>query len=159
MSEPTIPKPGDKAPNFKLPASNGQTIDLAETSKGKKVVVYFYPKADTPGCTKQACGLRDTMSEFKRQNVAVYGISPDPIEDVKKFSDKFTLNYPLLADADHSVTERYGLWQEKSMYGKKYMGALRTTFIIENGKVLHVFEKVKPEGHEQMVLDWLKEQK
>ena len=150
-----IPAVGSKAPSFKLPASTGETIDLAKL-KGKRVVLYFYPRADTPGCTKQACGFRDAIASYKKLGVPVFGISPDPIEDVKKFADKFQLNFPLLADADHAVAERYGVWAEKSMYGKKYMGVNRTTFIIDaDGKVAHVMEKVKPEGHDQEVLKLL----
>jgi peroxiredoxin Q/BCP len=148
----SIPKVGDKAPTFKLPSSTGETVELP-TLKGKTVVLYFYPRADTPGCTKEACGFRDAIASYKKLGVPVFGVSPDPVEDVKKFADKFKLNFPLLADADHSVAERYGVWQEKSMYGKKYMGVARTTFIIgPDGKVSHVIERVKPEGHDQEVL-------
>ena len=151
-----MPKIGTKAPTFKLPASNGETIDLKDYT-GKKVVLYFYPRADTPGCTKEACGFRDAIASYKKLGVPVFGISPDPVEDVKKFAEKFNLNFPLLADADHAVTEKFGAWQEKSMYGKKYMGAARMTFIIdESGKIEHVFEKVKPEGHDQEVLEYLR---
>lgn len=156
MSETTqIPAAGDKAPDFTLPASDGSTVSLKSLADKKAVVLYFYPKADTPGCTKEACGFRDTISDYKRLNVAVLGVSPDPVEDVKKFSDKFSLSFPLLADADHSVCQKYGVWGEKAMYGKKYWGALRTTFVIRDGKIAKVFEKVKPEGHEQEVLAWL----
>ena len=148
-------KVGTKAPAFKLPASNGETIDLADY-RGKKVVLYFYPRADTPGCTKEACGFRDAIASYEKLGVPVFGISPDPVADVKKFSDKFKLNFPLLADEDHAVTETYGAWQQKSMYGRKYMGAARMTFIIdEEGKIEHVFEKVKPDGHDQEVLEYL----
>ncbi len=151
-----IPQPGAQAPAFSLPGSTGETIDLKDYA-GKNVVLYFYPKADTPGCTKEACGFRDAIASYKKLGVPVFGISPDPVEDVKKFADKFDLNFPLLADADHSVAEKYGVWGEKNMYGKKYMGVLRTTFIIgKDGKIAHVFEKVKPEGHDQEVLEWLK---
>src|SRR5258705_13730541 len=111
-------QPGDKAPAFELPASTGETINLADF-KGKRVVLYFYPRADTPGCTKEACGFRDAIAGYKKLDVPVLGVSPDPIGDVKKFSKKFELNFPLLADADHSICEKYGVWQEKSMYGKK----------------------------------------
>ena len=150
-----IPKVGDKAPPFKLPSSTGEMVDLSKL-KGKAVVLYFYPRADTPGCTKEACGFRDAIASYKKLGVPVFGVSPDPVEDVKKFADKFKLNFPLLADTDHSVAERYGVWQEKSMYGKKYMGVARTTFIIgPDGKVTHVIEKVKPEGHDQEVLGLL----
>jgi peroxiredoxin Q/BCP len=151
------PHVGDKAPTFKLPASKGETIDLADYN-GRRVVLYFYPRADTPGCTKEACGFRDAIAAYKKLDVPVFGVSPDPIEDVKAFAEKFNLNFPLLADADHAVCERYGVWQEKSMYGKKYMGAARMTFVIgPDGKVQHVFEKVKPDGHDREVLEYLQE--
>jgi thioredoxin-dependent peroxiredoxin len=153
----TIPTVGAPAPKFSLPSSTGETIDLAKL-KGKTVVLYFYPKADTPGCTKEACGFRDAIASYHKLDVPVFGISPDPVQDVMKFADKFQLNFPLLADADHSVAEKYGVWGEKSMYGKKYMGVARTTFIIgPDGKIARVFEKVKPEGHDQEVLAALKE--
>ncbi len=154
-----ILKSGEKAPTFNLSSSTGKEIDLADY-KGKKVVLYFYPKADTPGCTKEACGFRDAIAGYKKLDAAVFGISPDPVEDVTKFAKKFDLNFPLLADADRAITEKYGVWQEKSMYGKKYMGAVRTTFIIgPDGKIEHVFEKVKPEGHDQEVLTYLQSAK
>jgi len=150
---------GSKAPTFKLPSSTGDDINLADY-KGKRVVLYFYPRADTPGCTKEACGFRDAIASYKKLDVPVFGISPDPVEDVRKFAEKFKLNFPLLADADHSVCEKYGVWQEKSMYGKKYWGAARTTFIIgADGKIEHVFEKVKPEGHDREVLEYLRDRK
>jgi peroxiredoxin Q/BCP len=150
------PAVGKAAPKFKLPGSDGKTHALADLA-GKYVVVYFYPKADTPGCTKEACGFSDAIAGYKKLGVPVYGISPDPVKDVTKFADKFELKFPLLADEDHAVCEKYGVWVEKSMYGKSYMGAARTTFIIDpSGKVAHVFEKVKPEGHDAEVLEWLK---
>ena len=153
----TIPSVGSDAPAFRLPSSTGETIDLAKL-RGKTVVLYFYPKADTPGCTKEACGFRDAIASYKKLDVPVFGVSPDPVDDVKRFADKFQLNFPLLADADHSVAEKYGVWQEKSMYGKKYMGVARTTFIIDPDlKIARVFEKVKPEGHDQEVLAALRE--
>jgi thioredoxin-dependent peroxiredoxin len=158
MTESTIPATGTPAPKFKLPSSTGTPIDLASFQGKSPVVLYFYPRADTPGCTKQACGFRDAIAQFEKAHVAVLGISPDPEKAVTKFSGKITLNFPLLADEDHAVAEKYGVWQEKSMYGKKYWGVARTTFIIDKtGKIAHVFEKVKPEGHDQVVLDWLKE--
>jgi len=148
---------GKSAPTFDLPSSTGTNFNLADL-KGKTVVLYFYPRADTPGCTKEACGFRDALADYDKAKVVVLGISPDEPKDVTKFSDKFHLNFPLLADADHAVAEKYGAWQQKSMYGRKYMGAARITFVIgKNGKVRHVFEKVKPEGHDQEVLKWLKE--
>jgi thioredoxin-dependent peroxiredoxin len=146
------------APKFDLPSSAGKNISL-EQFKGKQtVVLYFYPRADTPGCTKEACGFRDALADYDKAKIAVLGISPDPVEDVDKFSGKFHLNFPLLADADHSVADQYGVWVEKNNYGKKYWGVARTTFVIgADGKIAHVFEKVKPEGHDQEVLAWLKE--
>src|SRR5687768_17637273 len=150
-------KIGDRAPAFKLPASNGETIDLADY-RGKKVVLYFYPRADTPGCTKEACGFRDAIASYRKLDVPVFGVSPDPVADVNRFAEKFQLNFPLLADADHAVSEKYGVWGERSLYGKKYMGVARTTFIIgPDGKIARVFERVKPEGHDQEVLGALKE--
>src|SRR5881275_1563289 len=121
----SLPAPDTKAPAFKLPASNGQTISLSDFAGKKTVVLYFYPRADTPGCTKEACGFRDALADYDRANVVVVGISPDPVADVTKFAEKFHLNFALLADADHKVAERYGVWQEKSMYGKKYWGVAR----------------------------------
>jgi peroxiredoxin Q/BCP len=158
MSEVSpYPAVGKKAPAFKLPGSEGADVSLKDFA-GKPVVVYFYPKADTPGCTKEACGFRDAIAGYKKAKVPVVGISPDPIKAVDKFAKKFELNFPLLADEDHAVCEKYGVWQEKSMYGKKYWGAARVTFIIDgDGKVAHVFEKVKPEGHDAEVMTWLKE--
>lgn len=157
MSEPSD-LVGKAAPSFALPASTGDSVGLSDFKGKKTVVLYFYPRADTPGCTKEACGFRDALADYDRANVAVLGISPDPPKDVTKFAEKFHLNFPLLADADHAVAQKYGTWQEKSMYGKKYFGVTRTTFVIgKDGKVRHVFEKVKPEGHDQQVLRWLAE--
>jgi peroxiredoxin Q/BCP len=151
------PAVGNAAPKFKLPASDGRTYDMKDFFGKSPVVIYFYPKADTPGCTKEACGFRDAIATYKKLGVPVLGISPDPAKDVTKFAEKFELNFPLLADEDHAVCEKYGVWVEKSMYGKTYMGAARTTFIVgADGKVAHVFEKVKPEGHDAEVLEWLK---
>jgi peroxiredoxin Q/BCP len=148
-------KEGSTAPTFKLPASTGEIVDLSAL-KGQRVVLYFYPRADTPGCTKEACGFRDAIASYKKLGVPVFGISPDPVADVKKFAEKFQLNFPLLADEDHAVAEKYGVWQEKSMYGKKYMGVARNTYIISpDGQIEKVFEKVKPEGHDQEVLSYL----
>ena len=156
-STPAYPAVGTKAPAFRLPASTGQTVDLKDFA-GKPVVVFFYPKADTPGCTKEACGFRDAIAGYQTAGVPVVGVSPDPVTDVTKFAEKFELNFPLLADADHAVCDAYGVWQEKSMYGRKYMGAARVTFVIgKDGKVAHVFEKVKPDGHDKEVMGWLKE--
>src|SRR5688572_25165776 len=156
MSQPMPLTVGQAAPAFKLPSSTGQAVDLKDFAGKRTVVLYFYPRADTPGCTTETCGFRDTLADYDEANVAVLGISPDPVKDVTKFGEKFKVNFPLLADEDHAIAEKYGVWQEKSMYGKKYMGVARTTFIIgKNGKILHVFEKVKPEGHDREVLRWL----
>ena len=151
---------GSPAPSFDLPASNGKIIKLADYKGKQTVVLYFYPRADTPGCTTEACGFRDALADYDRAKIVVLGISPDSVKDVAKFAEKFHLNFPLLADADHSVTEKYGAWQEKSMYGKKYWGAARMTFVIgKDGNILHVFEKVKPAGHDQEVLEWIRSAK
>jgi len=148
---------GQAAPRFNLPSSTGDNVKLADYVGKSRVVLYFYPRADTPGCTKEACGFRDAIASYRKLNVPVFGISPDPVEDVTKFATKFKLNFPLLADADHAIAEKYGVWQEKSMYGKKYWGAARTTFVIgTDGKIEKVFEKVKPEGHDQEVLAYLR---
>jgi peroxiredoxin Q/BCP len=151
-----LPAVGEMAPAFDLPSSTGKNIKLSDY-KGKTVVVYFYPKADTPGCTTEACGFRDSADEYRKAGVEVVGISPDPVEDVKAFADKFQLNFPLLADADHKVCEAYGVWQQKTMAGNTFMGAMRTTFVVgPDGKITHVFEKVKPAGHEKEVLEAIK---
>ena len=147
---------GQRAPDFRLSASDGSVVELTEAAGRGPVVLFFYPKADTPGCTKEACGFRDAIADYKKIDVPVYGISPDPIKAVKKFAEKYKLNFLLLADEDHSVAEKYGVWGEKKFMGRKYMGVMRTTFIVgKRGKVLHVFENVKPEGHEKEVMAWL----
>lgn len=154
---PTYPAVGTQAPAFDLPASTGGNVSLASLA-GKPVVIFFYPKADTPGCTKEACGFRDAIAGYQKVAVPVLGLSPDPVKAVTKFAEKFDLNFPLLADEDHAVCSAYGTWQEKSMYGKKYWGSARVTFVLDKaGKVAHVFEKVKPEGHDAEVMAWLKE--
>jgi peroxiredoxin Q/BCP len=145
-------EPGDPAPDFELPDQDGRAVKLSDF-RGQSLVVYFYPKASTPGCTTQACGVRDHRADYKKANAVVLGISPDPVAKVKKFHDKEGLNFPLLADEDHAVTDRYGVWAQKSMYGKTYMGAERTTFIIDsNGKVAEILRKVKPAEHDALVL-------
>jgi len=160
MSETTIPEVGAAAPKFSLPSSVDKEISLSDYVGKKDVVLYFYPRADTPGCTKEACGFRDALPQYDKAKVAVLGISPDPVEDVKKFAEKFSLNFPLLADADHSIAEKYGVWVLKKNYGKEYMGIARTTFVIDKqGKISRVFKNVKPEGHEAEVLSSLTEKK
>ncbi len=135
---------GDKAPAFALKDQHDQVVKLS-SFKGRKVLVYFYPKADTPGCTKQACALRDILGQVG--DTAVIGISPDPTRALKKFDDKYSLGFPLLADEDHAVAEAYGVWVEKSMYGRKYMGIERSAFLIdEKGRIAKAWYKVKPEA-------------
>ena len=152
-----IPRVGSPAPDFRLPASTGGTVALGELTERGQAVIFFYPRADTPGCTKEACGYRDDIAAFRNLSASVVGISPDPLAAVTKFAQKFALDYPLLADEDHAVAERYGVWQQKSMYGLKYMGVARTTVVVgRGGTVLHVFEKVRPVGHSREVLDWLR---
>ncbi|MFZ5625619.1 MAG: thioredoxin-dependent thiol peroxidase [Gemmatimonadota bacterium] len=149
--------PGTKAPAFTLKSDAGETVSLSDF-KGKKVVLYFYPKDDTPGCTTEACELRDNWRAIQQAGAVVLGISPDGVQSHQKFKARHDLPFPLLADEDHKVAEAYGAWGEKSMYGRKYQGILRTTFIIdESGEVRRVFEKVKPKGHAAEVLAALKE--
>jgi peroxiredoxin Q/BCP len=142
----------DIAPDFELPDQDGNVVRLSDL-RGRKVVLYFYPKDDTPGCTTQACGIRDNYADLRKRAV-ILGVSPDNVKSHKKFEQKFSLPFPLLADEGHAVAERYGVWQEKSMYGKKYFGNVRTTFVIdEEGRIANVFEKVKPELHTGQVLE------
>src|SRR5258708_1386071 len=134
---------GDTAPEFSLQDQTGETVTLSGL-RGKTVVLFFYPKADTPGCTVEACSFRDTQAGFDQAKIVVLGISPETVKAQSKFAEKFGLPYRLLADADHAIAEAYGVWAEKSMYGKKYMGVARTTFVIgPEGKLSHIFPKVK----------------
>ncbi|MFI4985084.1 MAG: thioredoxin-dependent thiol peroxidase [Solirubrobacterales bacterium] len=143
---------GEKAPDFELPDQDGRAVKLADFH-GQRVVLFFYPKADTPGCTTQACGVRDNRAAYSDAGVTVLGISPDPVARVKKFHDRYTLGFPLLADEDHAVAESYGVWAQKSMYGKSYFGNERTTFIVDaDGRVAEVLRKVKPAEHDALVL-------
>jgi thioredoxin-dependent peroxiredoxin len=145
-------EPGDQAPDFTLPDQDGNQVTLSEL-RGKPVVVYFYPKADTPGCTAQACGVRDHRADYGRAGTVVLGVSPDPVKKIAKFDQKYGLGFPLLADEDHSVAEAYGVWVEKSMYGRKYMGNERTTFVISpGGAIKEIFRSVKPTEHDELVL-------
>ena len=145
-------EPGDEAPDFTLPDQNGETVKLSDL-RGQKVVLYFYPKADTPGCRTQACGVRDHSADYEHAGAVVLGVSPDPVKKVKKFDEKYGLGFPLLADADHRVAETYGVWVEKSMYGRQYMGNERTTFVIgPDGSIEKVFRSVKPAEHDALVL-------
>jgi peroxiredoxin Q/BCP len=141
---------GDKAPNIKT-----AEFSLAD-AKGQRVVLFFFPKADTPGCTKEACEFRDAQKAFTRKNAAIVGISPDKPAAQAKFAEKYSLPYAFVADPDHAIAEAYGVWKAKSMYGRKYMGIERTTFVIdEKGKIAEIFAKVKPAGHAAQVLEAL----
>ena len=145
-------EPGSEAPDFTLPNQDGEPVTLSSL-RGAPVVLYFYPKADTPGCTTQACGIRDHRADYEAAGAVVLGVSPDPVSAVKKFADKQSLNFRLLADEDHAVCDLYGVWGEKSMYGKTYWGANRSTFIIDaDGTVAHVIPKASPKTHDDEVL-------
>lgn len=148
---------GAKAPAFTAATDDGSKVKLSGF-KGSPVVLYFYPKDDTPGCTKEACAFRDRQSELKKLGAVVLGVSPDDVASHAKFRDKFDLNFPLLADPDHKIAEAYGAWREKNMYGKISMGVQRSTYLIDGtGKVAKVWKRVQVEGHDQQVIDALKE--
>jgi peroxiredoxin Q/BCP len=148
---------GDAAPDFTLPDQDGNELTLSDL-RGETIVLYFYPRADTPGCTTQACGIRDRRSEYAAAGVRVIGVSPDEPAALKKFADKFDLGFTLLGDSDHAVADAYGAWGEKSMYGKKYMGMLRSTYIVDaDGKIAKVLPKVQPKKHDALVLKALGE--
>jgi len=145
-------KEGTTAPSFKTTDANGEPVNLKDF-RGKKVVLYFYPKDDTPGCTKEACSFRDAFSKFKKQGITILGVSPDSEKSHQKFTAKYKLPFTLLADTDHSIADAYGVYGEKKFMGRTYMGIHRTTFLIdEKGKIKKVFEKVKPEDHANEVL-------
>ncbi len=145
-------KEGDKAPEISLDTDSGEPFQLSSL-KGKNVVLYFYPKADTPGCTKEACAFRDTSKKFTKANTVIVGVSPDTSKAQLKFKEKFDLPFTLLADKEHAAAEAFGVWKEKSMYGKKYMGVERSTFVIDTkGVIRKIFPKVKVEGHAEEVL-------
>ena len=148
----TRPAPGDAAPDFDLIADDGTLVSLRSLS-GRRIVLYFYPKDDTPGCTRQACGLRDEFAAFRSASAEVFGISPDSVKSHARFRQKYALPFRLLADADHSVADAYGVWVEKRAMGRAYMGVERTTFVIgPDGRIEHVFERVKPEAHAGQLL-------
>jgi len=148
---------GDKAPYFELPNQDGETVKLTDL-KGKCVVLYFYPKDDTSGCTKEACSFRDELSIFEGVNATIIGVSGDSVKSHRKFADKYSLNFTLLSDESKQMLEAYGVWKEKSMYGKKYMGIERTTFVIDpEGTIKKVFNKVKVDGHTEEVKKALSE--
>lgn len=149
-------KEGQKAPNFKLKDQSGKIISL-DSLKGKNIVLYFYPKDNTSGCTAEACNFRDEFPKFNKLDAVILGVSPDSVESHKKFAEKYNLPFSLLSDEKKEVLEKYGVWQEKSMYGKKYMGVVRTTFVIDkDGKIKKIFPKVKVEGHNEEVMEALK---
>ncbi|MCG3463302.1 thioredoxin-dependent thiol peroxidase [Xenorhabdus bovienii] len=150
-------KAGDKAPKFSLPDQDGETVSVSDF-KGQRVLVYFYPKAMTPGCTVQACGLRDKMNELKEIGVEVLGISTDTPERLSRFTEKERLNFTLLSDVDHQVAEQFGVWGEKQFMGKTYDGLHRISFLVDpKGDIEHVFDKFKTSNHHQIVLDYLKQ--
>jgi peroxiredoxin Q/BCP len=145
-------KAGDKAPDFTLPVGSGGKLSLKDL-KGKKVVLYFYPKDDTPGCTREACSFRDNISVLQKRGAVVIGVSTDSVESHGKFATKYKLPFTLVSDEEKELVKKYGVWQEKSMYGRKYMGTVRTTFLIdEKGIISHIFPKVKVEGHTEEIL-------
>ena len=150
-------KEGDKAPEFNLTSSKGTNVSLKDYKGKQRVVLYFYPKDDTPGCTVEACAFRDNIKKIEGLDAVVLGVSPDDVKSHDKFVEKFKLPFVLLADTEKKVCNAYGVWVKKSMYGKEYMGVARTTFIIgKDSKIEKIYEKVKPEGHAQEVLDFLK---
>ena len=145
-------EPGQPAPDFELPDQDGAAVKLSDF-RGRPVVVYFYPKASTPGCTTQACGVRDHHGDYEQANAVVLGISPDSVAKVKKFQEKEGLNFALLADEGHRVADAYGVWVQKSMYGRTYFGNERTTFVLDgDGRIVQVLRKVKPSEHDALVL-------
>ncbi len=151
-------KVGTKAPAFTLLDQRGNSVSLTDYTGQKNVVVYFYPKAMTPGCTVQACGIRDSYAEYSAQDTVVLGVSPDSVDRLVKFEDKQELNFKLLSDEDHGVTEAFGAWGLKKFMGREYMGVLRSTFVIDkNGNIVMVMEKVKTKTHHHDVLDWIKQ--
>jgi peroxiredoxin Q/BCP len=147
------PAVGDAAPAFSMPASGGRTVSSADLA-GAPYLLYFYPKADTPGCTKQACGVQEALPQLGKLKLTVIGVSPDPMKPIEKFAAKYNLTFPLASDEDHKVAEAYGTWVEKSMYGKTYMGMERSSFLVgADGKVKAVWRKVKPEAHAAQVIE------
>ncbi len=152
-------KEGKLAPDFKAPDQNGEEHKLSDY-RGKWVLIYFYPKDDTPGCTKEACSIRDTWPEFRKLNIKVFGVSIQDEKSHKKFQEKYDLPFTLLADPEKKIVKKYGVWAEKSLYGRKYMGTLRNSFLINpEGKILKIYEKVNPVSHVSEVLEDLKKLK
>ena len=146
-------KVGDPAPPFTAPSDSGRDLSLKDF-RGKKVILYFYPKDNTPGCTQEACDFRDAMDRLRSQGVAVLGVSPDSVSSHQKFKKKYSLPFPLVVDEDHRIAQAYGVWQEKSLYGRRFMGIVRSTFVIdEKGKIAEVHQKVKVNGHVESLLE------
>lgn len=155
----SFPKIGNMAPAFTLENQHGEKVKLSDFKGSKNVVLYFYPKAMTPGCTVQACSIRDTRSEFDQLDTVVLAVSPDPVARLKRFEEKQSLNFDLLSDEDLSVTRKYGAWGPKKFMGREYEGVLRTTFIIDkNGRLQHIIDKVRTKTHHEVVLDYIREQ-
>jgi len=153
----SLPAVGTPAPDFTLASQTGETISLSDFKGRQAVVLYFFPRADTPGCTIEACGFRDALAVFQDVDVAILGVSPDTVKKQAKFAEKYRLPFLLLADEDHAVAEAYGVWQEKSFMGRKFMGVDRTTFVIDKeGIVRRVFRKVRVNGHAEEALDAVK---
>ena len=153
-----FPKIGNLAPAFKLKNQRGDEVSLKDFRDSKNVVLYFYPKAQTPGCIVQACGIRDARADFKKLNTVVLGVSPDPVPKLVNFENKQSLNFDLLSDEGHAIADKYGTWDLKKFMGREFMGILRTTFIIgKDGRLKHVISKVKTKTHHQDSLDWIKE--
>jgi peroxiredoxin Q/BCP len=151
-------KEGDKAPDFRSKDQNGKEVALKDYKGKNRVILYFYPKDDTPGCTVEACGFRDSFKAIQKEGAVILGVSPDKETSHQKFIDKFKLPFTLLSDEEKELCKSYGVWVKKSMYGREYMGVARTTFIIgKDGKIEKIYEKVKPQGHEEEVLGFLKE--
>ena len=147
------PNEGDEAPDFKLQSDDGKMYTLSQFKGKKDVVLYFYPKDDTPGCTKEACSFRDSLPRFDKKNVQILGVSNDDLDSHSKFRTKYSLNFPLLADVDHEVSKTYGVYQMKNLYGKKFMGITRSTFLIDkSGKIKKIFRRVQVDGHAEELL-------
>ncbi len=154
MAETSIPEPGSRAPDFSLPAFPEGRVRLKDFRGRKNVVLYFYPRDNTPGCTKEACAFRDHLAEFEKHDTVVLGVSTDPLSSHEKFAQKYELPFPLLSDEDHRLADRYGVWVEKTMYGRKRMGVQRSTFLIDkNGRIAAAWPKVRVAGHAEAVLE------
>jgi peroxiredoxin Q/BCP len=151
------PEPGAEAPDFTLPDQDGRQVTLSSL-RGRTVVLYFYPKADTPGCTAQACGVRDHRAAYEAAGAVVLGVSADPVAKIKRFQEKYDLGFTLLADEDHSACEAYGVWVQKTRYGRTYWGVQRATFVVDpEGRIARVFPRVSPDTHDEVVLAALEE--